>query len=98
MTSLPAPILRLANIHRSYNVGTEVETEVLHGIKLVLRHTEFVALTGPSGSGKSKLLNIIGRHFKNATERLEKWFEVCTRMTAAHKAKARQKATKGKKA
>ena len=54
------PILRLSDIHRSYNVGTPVETEVLHGISLTLQHAEFVALKGPSGSGKSTLLNIIG--------------------------------------
>jgi lipoprotein-releasing system ATP-binding protein len=48
MTSLPAPILRLTDIHRSYNIGTEVETEVLHGISLALQQAEFVALKGPS--------------------------------------------------
>jgi lipoprotein-releasing system ATP-binding protein len=54
------PILHLADIRKSYNVGTPVETEVLHGITLALQESEFVALTGPSGSGKSTLLNIIG--------------------------------------
>ena len=60
MTTPPDPILRLADIHRSYNVGTDVETEVLHGISIALQPAEFVALKGPSGSGKSTLLNIIG--------------------------------------
>ena len=60
MNTCAAPILRLADIRRSYNVGTEVETEVLHGISLKLQHAEFIALKGPSGSGKSTLLNIIG--------------------------------------
>lgn len=60
MTTPPIPILRLADIRHSYNVGTEVETEVLHGISLNLQQAEFVALKGPSGSGKSTLLNIIG--------------------------------------
>jgi lipoprotein-releasing system ATP-binding protein len=53
-------ILRLDAIRKSYNLGTPVETEVLHGITLALTQDEFVALTGPSGSGKSTLLNIIG--------------------------------------
>lgn len=57
---LPTPILRLSDIRRSYNVGTPVETEVLHGISLALQQADFVALRGPSGSGKSTLLNIIG--------------------------------------
>ncbi|MEO8249227.1 MAG: ABC transporter ATP-binding protein [Burkholderiales bacterium] len=54
------PILGLTGIHKSYNVGTPVEAEVLHGITLRLNEAEFVALKGPSGSGKSTLLNIIG--------------------------------------
>jgi lipoprotein-releasing system ATP-binding protein len=53
-------VLRLEGVCKSYNVGTPIEVEVLHGIDLVLQHREFVALTGPSGSGKSTLLNIIG--------------------------------------
>lgn len=53
-------ILRLSGIKKSYNIGTPVETEVLHGIDIELLEHEFVALIGRSGSGKSTLLNIIG--------------------------------------
>jgi len=53
-------MLRLTDIHKSYHVGTPVETEVLHGINLCLQDGDFVALKGPSGSGKSTLLNIVG--------------------------------------
>jgi lipoprotein-releasing system ATP-binding protein len=53
-------ILQLSDIRKSYNVGTPVEAEILHGINIVLEASEFVALKGPSGSGKSTLLNIIG--------------------------------------
>jgi lipoprotein-releasing system ATP-binding protein len=53
-------VLRLEGVCKSYNIGSPIEVEVLHGIDLVLEHGEFVALTGPSGSGKSTLLNIIG--------------------------------------
>ncbi|MEQ1518354.1 MAG: ABC transporter ATP-binding protein, partial [Usitatibacteraceae bacterium] len=53
-------VLQLTGIHKSYNVGTPAETEVLHGIDMRLDPGEFVALIGPSGSGKSTLLNIMG--------------------------------------
>jgi len=55
-----AETLRLDGVRKSYAVGTPVETEVLHGIDLVLERGEFAALIGPSGSGKSTLLNVIG--------------------------------------
>ncbi|MFO1362366.1 MAG: ABC transporter ATP-binding protein [Burkholderiales bacterium] len=54
------PILVLEGVRKSYNVGTPVEVEVLHGIDLALERGEFAALIGPSGSGKSTLLNIVG--------------------------------------
>jgi lipoprotein-releasing system ATP-binding protein len=53
-------VLRLEGVRKSFNLGTPLEVEVLHGIDLVLRRGEFCALIGPSGSGKSTLLNLIG--------------------------------------
>ncbi|KAA0255348.1 MAG: ABC transporter ATP-binding protein [Acidobacteria bacterium] len=53
-----APLLRLAGVRKSY--GTEVVTEVLHGVDLTLGPGEFTALVGPSGSGKSTLLHLLG--------------------------------------
>jgi lipoprotein-releasing system ATP-binding protein len=54
------PLLELAGLTKHYGMGTEVETQVLHGLDLVLEPGEFTALIGPSGSGKSTLLNVIG--------------------------------------
>lgn len=53
-------VLRLSGIRKSYNIGTPVEAEILHGIDLTVATGQFTALIGPSGSGKSTLLNTIG--------------------------------------
>lgn len=55
-----APLIELADVRKSYNLGLPNEAEILHGLNLRVNHGEFVALMGPSGSGKSTLLNIIG--------------------------------------
>jgi len=55
-----APVVELRGMHKSYDVGLPNETEVLHGIDLVLQRGDFCAVMGPSGSGKSTLLNLIG--------------------------------------
>ena len=54
------PVLEAVGVRKSYGVGTETETEILHGIDLVLGAAEIVALTGPSGAGKSTFLNVMG--------------------------------------
>jgi lipoprotein-releasing system ATP-binding protein len=53
-------VVQLHDVHKAYNAGTAIETEVLHGIDLTIRRGEFCAVMGPSGSGKSTLLNIVG--------------------------------------
>ena len=53
-------IIQLTGVRKAFNIGSPVETEVLHGIDLTLRRGEFCAVVGPSGSGKSTLLNIVG--------------------------------------
>jgi lipoprotein-releasing system ATP-binding protein len=53
-------IIDLRGVSKAYDVGTPIETEMLHDINLTLKAGDFCALMGPSGSGKSTLLNIIG--------------------------------------
>ncbi|MFO1273578.1 MAG: ABC transporter ATP-binding protein [Rubrivivax sp.] len=55
-----SPVMRMEGVRKAFNVGTPVETEVLHGIDFSLAAGEFCAVMGPSGSGKSTLLNIVG--------------------------------------
>ncbi len=53
-------VVQMRGVRKAYNLGTPIETEVLHGIDLTIRRGEFCAIVGPSGSGKSTLLNIVG--------------------------------------
>ena len=53
-------VIELAGIRKTYNEGTAIAYEVLHGIGFAIQPGEFACLIGPSGSGKSTLLNLIG--------------------------------------
>ena len=53
-------IIDLKGIRKTYNEGTTVAAEVLHGVDIAVHSGEFACLIGPSGSGKSTLLNLIG--------------------------------------
>jgi putative ABC transport system ATP-binding protein len=53
-----APIIHLDGITKRFRVG-DGEVEILKGISLSIHPGEFVAIVGPSGNGKSTLLNMI---------------------------------------
>ena len=52
-------MLKLKGIKKDYTVGDSV-VHALKGIDLEFRESEFVAILGHSGCGKTTLLNIIG--------------------------------------
>lgn len=52
-------LVQLENIGKTYRTGT-ISLTVLSKISLSIRRGEMIAITGPSGSGKSSLMNIIG--------------------------------------
>lgn len=51
--------LQLTNLKKVYNPETNPYT-ALNGVNLSIRRGEFVMIVGPSGSGKSSLLHLIG--------------------------------------
>ncbi|MBQ5504118.1 MAG: ABC transporter ATP-binding protein, partial [Oscillospiraceae bacterium] len=52
-------MLKLENITKDYKVG-DMTVHALRGVSLEFRRSEFVAVLGHSGCGKTTLLNIIG--------------------------------------
>lgn len=52
-------VVEINNLYKTYKLG-DVDVEVLKGINLSIRSSEFVSIMGPSGSGKSTLLYLIG--------------------------------------
>ena len=58
--SVPAPLLRLANVTKRYPGAADGDLPILRGLALEVARGETVAIVGPSGCGKSTLLNLIG--------------------------------------
>ncbi|MEX1277146.1 MAG: ABC transporter ATP-binding protein [Bacteroidota bacterium] len=53
------PLIQLENIHKVYNTAKE-HVYALQDVSLGIEQGEFVAVMGPSGSGKSSLLSVLG--------------------------------------
>ena len=52
-------LLRVENLSKSYGKG-EAKVDALKNINLSIKKGEFIAIVGPSGSGKSILLHLLG--------------------------------------
>ncbi len=68
-----APLIRLEKVTKVYPMGERGTVEALRGIDLEVHLGEYVAVMGPSGSGKSSLMNILGCLDRPTSGRY--WFE-----------------------
>ena len=55
----PAPFIRISGLEKAYRMSDR-RLEVLRGIDLEIEAGELVALTGPSGAGKTTFLHLLG--------------------------------------
>ncbi len=51
--------IKLENVRKNYRMG-EVEIHALDGVDFAINKGEFVVVVGPSGAGKTTVLNILG--------------------------------------
>ena len=54
----PGPILVATGVRKTYRTGA-VEVEALRGVDVSVGHGEFLAVMGPSGNGKTTMLNCL---------------------------------------
>lgn len=57
---MPVPVLELRHVSRRYTSAHAPEVVALDEVSLRIEQGEFVAIVGPSGGGKSTLLNVLG--------------------------------------
>src|SRR6202047_1374541 len=59
MTEAGQPLIQIQDLTKVFYTD-EIETHALSGVHLGINRGEYVAMSGPSGGGKSTLLSIIG--------------------------------------
>src|ERR1700755_2449305 len=52
-------VIVVEDLWKTYDMGSE-QVHALQGVNLRIRHNEYVAISGPSGSEKSTLMSLIG--------------------------------------
>ena len=57
-------MLEIKNLSKSFNSGTENELNIFENFNLNIEESEFVAILGSNGCGKSTLFNLISGSLK----------------------------------
>ena len=52
-------MLKIENVHKTFNAGTVNEKKALQSLNLELKEGEFVTVIGGNGAGKSTMLNVV---------------------------------------
>ena len=58
-------MLVIKNLKKTFNAGTENEVNIFNGLNLEVNDSEFVAILGSNGCGKSTLFNLISGSIKD---------------------------------
>ncbi len=58
-------MLKIENLHKTFNAGTINEKKALQGVNLTLESGDFVTVIGGNGAGKSTLQNLISGVFRS---------------------------------
>ena len=54
-----ATLLKIEDIHKTFEAGTVNENHVLKGLDLTVEEGDFISVIGGNGAGKSTLMNIL---------------------------------------
>ena len=60
-------MLKIQDVHKTFNPGTINEKKALNGVNLVLNEGDFVTVIGGNGAGKSTVLNMIAGVYPDTT-------------------------------
>jgi putative ABC transport system ATP-binding protein len=58
-TAAASAVIRVEEVHKYYDLG-ETRVHALRGVSVEIQRSEFLAIMGASGSGKSTFMNILG--------------------------------------
>ena len=64
-------LVEFQNVKKTYHMG-EVEIHAVDGVDFEIKEGEFVVIVGPSGAGKTTVLNILGGMDRSEERRVGK--------------------------